>query len=361
MKSRIVFTAALLAAFVLGVVSVHPMAIAYESLAATACKLNGAACIGGKNSGTGPGVIGTSTSGSGIWGQTTLVSTSSKFGAGLLGQDLSTSGKYDVGVWGKSTRGDAVLGTSTNSAGLYGSSVNSVGAIGTSTKTTGVYGTVTGGSGSPTGVYGQDKSTNINGAGVAGQSNVGTGVIAATLSSSTKTQALIAASPNGAYIFSGVGANNQEVAAIDGVGDIAISGEIFTSGQCQSGCVRHRVRSYAASESTPTIEDTGEAQLVAGAAFVRIDPAFANAIDPRQGYSVLITPEGDTRGLYVVTRTPAGFQVRENMSGRSTAPFAYRIVAHPYGVRQPRLPLVETRTVAGANATAPALETGERQ
>jgi hypothetical protein len=346
MKSRIITSLAVLTAFLLGLVMVRPIAQAVEILAVTSCNIAGGACIGGKNSNNGPGVVGQSQNGYGLSGQTKFPSTSgTKFSAGSFGVDRSASGKFDAGVYGQSTRGDGVLGTSSSSAGVYGASSSSTGVIGTSTKTTGVYGQVTGGKGSPTGVYGQDQSTNVNGAGVAGQSQVGTGVVASTNSTSTNLQALVAAAPNGAFVFTGVGGNNQEVATIDGSGNMQIAGSIFTSNQCQSGCGRRREQSYASTAASPTIEDTGEAQLAGGAAIVRLDAAFANVIDPRQGYYVLITPEGDTRGLYVARRTPGGFEVRESAGGRSSVPFAYRIVAHPFGVHPNRLPLIETRTI----------------
>lgn len=55
---------------------------------------------------------------------------------------------------------------------------------------------------------------------------------------------------------------------------------------------------------------------------------------------VQITPEGMTHGVLCVTqRTAGGFVVQENMGGRSTVPFSYRIVAKPYGSTAPRLPL----------------------
>ena len=60
---------------------------------------------------------------------------------------------------------------------------------------------------------------------------------------------------------------------------------------------------------------------------------------------MLITPEGDTRGLFVAARTPGAFSVRETMGGRSSIAFGYRIVAHPFGVNEPRLPMVQMRGV----------------
>jgi hypothetical protein len=87
------------------------------------------------------------------------------------------------------------------------------------------------------------------------------------------------------------------------------------------------------------MEDTGEAQLVDGRAYVRIDDALANVIDRGAEYSVFITPEGDNRGLYVTQKSPTGFAVRESQSGRSTLAFAYRIVAKPYADVSSRLPM----------------------
>jgi hypothetical protein len=126
-------------------------------------------------------------------------------------------------------------------------------------------------------------------------------------------------------------------------GDIAISGHIFTQGSCSSGCAPSRkpgkhVVTYAPQESQPTMEDFGEAQLIDGQAYVRLDPAYASVIDGHATYMVFITPEGDSRGLYVTQRSAAGFAVRENQGGRSTLAFTYRIVAKPYADNSPRLP-----------------------
>ena len=337
MKPRVLASVALLGAFVLGLAIYHPTAWASEIMAVTKCALASTPCNGGNNSSSGSGTSGVSTNGNGVVGQTKFPSkTSSKYKAGVYGQDVSATGVWDTGVWGTSVRGTAVLGTSSNNIGVEG----------LSNKSTGVLGQVNTGGKSPTGVIGIDATSNTNGAGVAGQTNVGTGVIAATTGSSNSTQALLASAPNGnALVFLGVGSQNSVVAVIDNQGNEQLGGLIFTNGQCGNGCSRPntRVRSYGAMASAPTLEDTGEAQLTGGAAYVRLDPAFANAIDPHQGYYVLITPEGETRGLYVSQRTAGGFAVRENFAGRSSAQFAYRIVAHPYGAHQPRLPFVQAQ------------------
>ncbi len=52
-------------------------------------------------------------------------------------------------------------------------------------------------------------------------------------------------------------------------------------------------------------------------------------IDDRTAYHVFLTPEGDSKGLYVTEESPAGFVVRESSGGRSTLAFEYRILARP--------------------------------
>jgi hypothetical protein len=127
---------------------------------------------------------------------------------------------------------------------------------------------------------------------------------------------------------------------LDDAGNIDIKGKISTDGSCKNGCEKSRVRSYAPRESVPTMEDVGDAKLVAGTAQVALDPAFANVIDTNTGYDVLITPKGDSNGLYVAQTTSQGFVVRENRGGRSSLVFSYRIVAKPYGATDPRLPMM---------------------
>ena len=136
-----------------------------------------------------------------------------------------------------------------------------------------------------------------------------------------------------------------EVMKMSGSGNLTITGKIFTAGSCSSGCAQpgpdeRRVISYAPSESQPSMEDFGQAQLVGGRAFVRIDAAFANVIDKNSGYLVFITPEGDSRGLYITQKSAAGLMVRENGGGRSSLAFDYRIVAKPFGDDSQRLPTV---------------------
>jgi hypothetical protein len=100
------------------------------------------------------------------------------------------------------------------------------------------------------------------------------------------------------------------------------------------------VRAFDAVSTRATIEDTGTTRLANGQGVVRFDSALAHAIDIRQGYQVFLTPDGDTRGLYVAAKYEDGFIVRETEHGRSSIFFDYRIVAHPVGSTAERLPTV---------------------
>jgi len=147
----------------------------------------------------------------------------------------------------------------------------------------------------------------------------------------------------GGPLFKGNNSVGTDVVIMDNSGNLTITGILTTGGSCSTGCARTasepgaRVATYAPRESEPTMEDVGEAQLVSGQTYVRLDPAFANVIDQRSSYLVFITPEGDSRGLFVTQKTSSGFAVHENQGGHSTLAFSYRIVAKPYGLTAPRL------------------------
>ncbi len=197
--------------------------------------------------------------------------------------------------------------------------------------------------------------------------------------SATNGVALYATTPNGnaaalysfdntayptVYVQGSEGSNGQEQgilevgSPVEGLMSVTTFGNlylyhglIYTGGSCHSGCIQggKRVRSvsaYTPSEAEPTIEDTGESTLVNGVAHVQLDPKFANVIDTNSDYVVLITPEGDCRGLYVADRLQNGFVVRELQGGRASVGFAYRIVAKRIGASAPRLPMMDIRPVA---------------
>lgn len=209
-----------------------------------------------------------------------------------------TNGSNGPGVEGNSTNGAGVLGYSPNNYGVVGSSQGADAAVGGFNSAT---------SSGASGVYGQST----NGFGVTGYSS------------------------NGYAFFA--------------EGNVLVEGEVFTSGSCQNGCSRTRHEmSFNGRTSQPTLDDVGEGTLRNGVVRVPLAPDFANAIDARKPYLVLLTAEGDA-SLYVAGRTAEGFEVRQIGGGHTSIPFAYRIVAKPYGSGAERLPF---KTVQDASTSA---------
>jgi hypothetical protein len=310
MKSRITYAAVALTGIIIGLTISHPVARAMEVLGITACS-TAAPCTGGTNTGVGNAVKAIAANGAAVFAKN-------------QGKDTDTT--------------PAVYGWSQNSNGIFGETASKTG------YDAGVYGLDTTKGATNSGVFG----LSTNGVGVNGGSANNYGVQAATGSTASTISAVNLTALVGGDLIRGNGEQNT-LFRVDGLGNVRTPGLLYSGGSCSSGCLRStRVQSYGTTAAVPTIEDTGEARLIAGNATVRIDPAFANAIDARQGYVVLITPEGDTRGLFVAVRTPGAFTVRETMGGRSSIAFGYRIVAHPFGVNEARLPMVQMRAAPSA-------------
>jgi hypothetical protein len=115
---------------------------------------------------------------------------------------------------------------------------------------------------------------------------------------------------------------------VDSAGDLFYHGGLFQFMRTQGG---NEAISYGARAASPTIEDNGTAQLVNGSANVQLDSAFAHTIDHRQAYQVMLTPDGDTKGLYIASKGPNGFVVREVQGGHANISFDYHIYAPSLG------------------------------
>ncbi len=286
--------------------------------------------------------------------------TNNSSGAGVEG--VGGSGN---GVIALSTNGSATYSVSTNADGVQAYSTNNDGTnSGTNNKSS--FGT------GRSGIWAHDDSTDgghLN-VGVAGSSTSGIGVsgssagyvgvnaigggVIDSFTNDVPALSVVAGSGSPPYLVLACTnpADNpctdnasSKVFRLQYDGSIEINGLLYTSGSCFAGCLgsrnggSHRVVSYAPSQTVPSMDDFGEAQLVSGRAVVRLSADFANVVDQQANYLVFITPEGDSRGLYVTDRPRAGFTVRENEGGHSSLAFSYRIVAKPYGVDKPRLPI----------------------
>ena len=340
------------------------------------------------------GVFGTAAgSGAGVYGVDTDKSSSGN-GAGVFG-----GSQVQVGVSGYSRDLEGVFGTAAgNGAGLYGentdssTSGNGAGVFGGSKVQTGVYGSsgvgdgvfgTTAGNGA--GVYGENtESSSGTGAAVLGDGRHRAGVVgystdvnAGYFSSSGTFTAVFGTADSSSGVASYN--NNNTYSALYAEADSATGSPLYVnnhvtklglvvdytgsgyfSGQVEAtGFIKELrthaggpVKSYETSSTEDTIEDTGSGSLVRGSGVVRFDANFTRAIDASRGYRVLITPDGDNRGLFVSNKGPAGFAVREAQGGRSTLAFDYRVVAYPIGGDAARLP---PATVAHAPQAPPRL------
>jgi len=306
----------------------------------TTCSLS-TPCKTYKNSGLGAGLQGTNTN-------------SSPFASGLIGN----STKGGTGVSGNSVNGFGVNGQSTNATGVTGTGA-SFGTFGFSTNGTGVEGQSTNGFG----LIGF-SSTFV---GIEGASSSSVGVLAISESTAPSIEA-VGSTGDGVDVFAGAGigqfvsnsgGNGADLrgsyigvigrapdcssgsgfpwVATDqngnNLGWIDCTGTIFahnygTFSRTRGGAV---ATTFTPKSATPTIEDNGTARMVGGVANVALDATFARSIDSRQVYQVMLTPDGDTRGLFVASKSATGFVVREVQGGRSNLSFDYHIYATSLG------------------------------
>jgi hypothetical protein len=259
------------------------------------------------------GVFGSSTSGDGVFGDTTANNfggvtgnTSNSSSVGVAGFNQSgvagatgTYGQSDAGygVFGFATSGSGVVGESTSGPGLQGFSTSQAGLTGTSSSNYGAFG------------------SSSSGPGLGGFSTTGYGGFFQTETASqyaayinnTKATSVGSSAPGLAVNGSFVVLNGTKSAAVD------IDGELRLM--------------YAVEAPQSLFEDVGRAKLVNGRATVVIDPLFVKAI-VSSDYHVFLTPSAaSSKGLAVVARRPLEFIVQELGGGTGDYEFDYRLVA----------------------------------
>jgi hypothetical protein len=239
------------------------------------------------------------------------------------------------GVWGATTatsNGTGVFGSApdgvggTGVFGLIGGSLSATGALFEPGKTYGPPGV---------GVWGDGPSNSVNG-GVLGTSddnwggefvNNGTGnstLFVLNLNSATTTAQT-------AYF---AGSAMTDNCAIDAAGDLSCTGTVTPSVAHADG---RSVSMYSAAATENWFEDYGSATLRDGAVMVKLDPDFADLVNTGVEYHVFLTPNGDSRGLYVESKGPGSFVVREQGGGTSNIAFDYKIVAKRKGYEKVRM------------------------
>ncbi len=326
-----------------------------------------AACAFFINGSSGPGLVGKSAHGAGVLGISSDASGSEFRGAvtGIaLGLNVSATGVYGQGigvgpgVLGKGYVGLVGVG---QDAGVYGDS-----RIPATAQPFNIgYGVVGNGRGGVEGVGaalpgvvglnflgGTPNAYGMLAFGPASAGTLSEGAIGLIATSTGAASGVVPSalqlevSTGITTLMRGIDASGHSVVSLDASGNLILAGTLTQSGSpnlATRGTDGSTTVAFGMRTTQPSIEDTGEAQLENGTAYVALERAFAATIDRNHPYLAFVVPEGDTRGLYVAARTQAGFTIRENDGGHSNVAFAYRIVAKPYDSAAERLPAASER------------------
>ncbi len=245
--------------------------------------------------------------GTGVFGRASAVGVYGQGPTGVLGQ-AGASGKE--GVRGEGPTGVLGLGTGASGQGVRGEGPKGVVGVGTGTTGEGVRG---------------EGYRGVRGVSTASQ---GTGVYAESTGANSA----------GVFGFGTIGVFGQSSIPRPGVG-VHCVGDFVATGT-KSAAVPHPDGShrllYCMESPENWFEDFGSAALAGGRASVTLDPDFAAVVNTAD-YRVFLTPEGDSRGLYVSSKSATGFTVREQQGGTSSLAFSYRVVARRKDVEAGRL------------------------
>jgi hypothetical protein len=323
---------------------------------------------------SGASIYGFSSTGSGILGHSKFPALSEAGVFGLAGAANSTSfaiwgEDFNAGIWADTTS----TGISSYTAGLVATADNGFGVFAANNSTvdaavevinaggpgvvsydqtpasqqSGVLG-VTGSSGSleasglnvSAGVWGDasvDKSNTLWTAGVIGTADDSYGGLFFNKSASWPT---LFAENDGTNGHTGLFKTFMAVSK-EGTCGIGGSGDLTCTGQMKSlvstGGGARKVETYATQSAENWMEDYGSGTMQKGVSIVKLDPAFAETVSETADYHVFITPNGDSKGLYVINKTGASFEVRESGGGTSSLTFDYKIVAKRRGYENQRL------------------------
>jgi hypothetical protein len=296
----------------------------------------GAPCVSWQNNGSGPAIKGIAASTAGVAGYTSGAANS-----GVYGESDSAAGGY--GVHGGSA--------AANGVGVYGAGKAGIGVLATASGANPAL------SAKGTGGHGADLSSSTGvGAVLANGANASNGV-GYVLADPGSTGAIIGGLVNGAIITSGQFGNPLSVYGfnnggfghvsgyflVDSTGNVNYSGSLIGPSATRTGAL---VTTFVTKTTQSNIEDSGTAQLINGAAVVRLDPAYAQSIDMQTPYRVFLTPDADSRGLYIAQKTPTSFTVREMQGGRGTFAFDYRILGSALGHTADRMGVMNPAAVA---------------
>jgi hypothetical protein len=314
-----------------------------------------------------------------VWAEA-LGSSGALGGSAIGGDGVTGESSSGTGVYGSTSSGDGVAGSSSSGVGVYGSSGTGYGAEGYSYDSDGVFGESVGGGTAGTGLTGVSGLTPTpapGNAGVFGYAYATSGMYAYVTAfdivggvwgdtadvndgTGTTTVGLVAtADDNEAALLANdsEGQETLEVANLssggtglfkvfkastpDGSCGIGGGGTLTCTGQVKTlattGGGTRTVETYSTQSAENWMEDYGTGVMERGVAVVKIDPAFADTVSATEEYHIFLTPNGDSKGLYVINKTAASFEVRESGGGVSSLKFDYKIVAKRRGYEGQRL------------------------
>jgi hypothetical protein len=166
------------------------------------------------------------------------------------------------------------------------------------------------------------------------------GVFGETPAGSNQFTVAVAADNNGAGLGIQASSNGPWTAIISG--NVWVDGQFYVNPAGGKHTVMPHPDGasrllYCMESAEAWFEDFGRSELSNGRARVELDVDYAAIIDA-DDYHVFLTPEGDSRGVYVTERDQTGFVVQEQQGGTSSLAFSYRIAARPRGAAIRRLP-----------------------
>jgi hypothetical protein len=267
-------------------------------------------------------------------------------GAGVQGQNFDTgpgvfgynAGPAGVGVSGQGYTGVGGMSTASGGRGVIGSASvdsTSVGVLGISSTGYGFQGFT---SAPPPAAGAAATNTSVGGSAFVANASATTG---------SGIGAYVTCASAGGF---GLAAYNTHAGggyAAYFSGSVLITGALEVMGAPKNALVQDDAgslrRMYSMESPESWFEDFGSGQLRAGAATVELPGDFAQFVRT-DAYHIFLTPEGDSRGLYVSSKTSAAFVVREQQGGSSDIGFGYRLVARRKDIAGVRLERVEPPT-----------------
>jgi hypothetical protein len=288
----------------------------------------------------GNGVAGFNNSSTGGNGVAGFAGATSGYTSGVFGQSSSNNGQ---GVLGVSNAADGGSGVNGFAAGTTGNAYGVMGTTATTGFGAGVIGGTSANTGTAFGVFGRANSPNGNAVfgHAASSSGFPTAVVGFLDSTDGGVAGQFVAHGSAGLILQGLsGSNFNQVFSVDAGGNLSISGNLIVGGsksstvQLQNG---REVALYAVESPENWFEDFGSGEMNNGVAWVPLDSSFVGATNATVTYHVFLTANGDSNGLYVSRKTPAGFEVREHGGGASNVAFDYRIVVKRRGYETIRM------------------------